>query len=104
MPRLPQEQTVSSMVFVGIDIASLFGHTPLQLLTTINSGKLTVSNESHGHIIGRPIYQQYETGPYANPLLSWASIWTSLNIPNIWSQSSGNVARADQRGQGTTAG
>ena len=32
-----------------------------------------MSNASHRHILGRPINQQYETGPYANPLLSRAS-------------------------------
>ena len=51
--------------------------------------KLTMSNASHGHIIGRPIYQQYETVPYANPLLSRASDRTSLSILNTRPQSSG---------------
>ena len=53
------------------------------------------------------IYQQYETGSYANPLLSRTSNW-SLNILNAWPQSAGvrpvSVARAGQRGQRTTAG
>ena len=48
-----------------------------------------MSNASHGHIIGRPIYQQYETVPYANPLLSRASDRTSLSILNTRPQSSG---------------
>ena len=86
-PTFPPKKNLLHQSFCRHKHRYSFGHTPLQLLTRFMK-ILTTSNASHGHIIGRPIYQQYEAGPYASPLLSRASGWTSLSILNTRPRSS----------------
>ena len=68
-----------------------------------------MSNASQGHIIGgRPIYQQYETGPIREPA-SFAGVRLDFTQHSKHSATEFkvrpvSVVRAGQRGQRTTAG
>ena len=94
--------------FINYVCRLFVGHTPLQLLTIfMKTEKLTMSNASHEHIIGRPIYQQCETGP-DGPLRESASftIFTGVRLdvtPHSKHSATEFRGSASQCGQGWSA-